>query len=37
VQLKVFEGELEEKMRELLSHDLLITINAGAHTRPPSL
>lgn len=28
LKLKVFEGELEEKMRELLSHNLLITINA---------
>ena len=28
VQLKVYTGELEKKMRELLSTELLITINS---------
>lgn len=29
LQLKVYSGELEEKLKELLSHGLAITINSG--------
>ncbi len=29
VQLQVYKGELTEKLKDLLSHGLLITINSG--------